>query len=64
MPVPKKRMSRTRRDRRRANHDKVEAPNLATCPACGAHKLAHRVCGACGFYKDRYVLSVPETVEE
>lgn len=58
MPVPKKRMSRTRRDRRRANHDKLDAPSLTSCPSCGEQKLPHRVCGACGFYKNKYVFEV------
>ncbi len=56
MPVPKKRLSRTRRDRRRANHDKLAAPNLSTCSRCKAHKLPHRVCGSCGYYKNREVI--------
>jgi large subunit ribosomal protein L32 len=60
MPVPKKRTSTTRRNRRRANHDKVKRPDLATCSRCGSYKLSHRVCGTCGYYKDRQVIEVPE----
>ncbi len=58
MPVPKEKLSRSRRDRRRANHDKVVKPNLSTCTRCGAFKLSHRACGSCGYYRDRKVLSV------
>ncbi|MFT7621854.1 MAG: large subunit ribosomal protein L32 [Myxococcota bacterium] len=60
MPVPKKRTSRSRRDRRRANHDRVDSPNLSTCSRCQAFKMPHRVCGACGYYKNREVIVVPE----
>jgi len=62
MPVPKKRTSQSRRNRRRANHDRLTPQQLASCPACGEKKMPHRVCGACGFYKDRYVIEVPEVV--
>ncbi|HIA03933.1 MAG TPA: 50S ribosomal protein L32 [Myxococcales bacterium] len=61
MPVPKKRTSTSRRNRRRANHDKVERPNLSTCSRCGAFKMPHRVCGACGYYKDRQVIETEGT---
>lgn len=60
MPVPKKRTSRARRDRRRANHDKLAAPNLGRCSRCGEVKQPHRVCGSCGYYKNREVISVPD----
>jgi [acyl-carrier-protein] S-malonyltransferase len=33
--VPKRRTSRSKRDMRRAQHDKVVAPNLVACPKCG-----------------------------
>ncbi len=56
MAVPKKRKSKSRRDMRRAQHDKVGAINLGTCPSCFAPKLPHRMCTACGFYKDRTVV--------
>ncbi len=60
MPVPKKRLSRARRDRRRANHDKVSRPHLSTCPRCSAFKMPHRVCGTCGYYKNREVIEIPD----
>ena len=58
MPVPKKRHSRARRDRRRANHDKVLRPSLSVCSRCQSFKLPHRVCGTCGYYKNRQVIEV------
>ena len=51
MAVPKRRKSRSKRDMRRANHDKVTAPNLIPCPNCSEPSVAHRVCPSCGFYK-------------
>ena len=58
MPVPKERLSRSRTGSRRANHDKIEKANLSTCTKCGAYKLPHHVCGACGFYKNRQVIEM------
>ena len=53
MAVPKRKTSRSRRDMRRAHHDKVAAPNVIPCPKCGDMMLPHRVCPACGHYKGR-----------
>jgi large subunit ribosomal protein L32 len=61
MPVPKKRTSSSRTKMRRANHDRVEKPNLSKCSRCGAFKQPHRVCGSCGYYKDRQVIDVPDS---
>lgn len=55
MAVPKRRKSKSRRDMRRAQHDKISAPNLVPCPNCGEPKLPHRVCGYCGHYRGREV---------
>lgn len=57
MAVPKRRTSRMKRDQRRANHDKVTAPNLATCANCGDVMVPHRVCPSCGHYKGREVVA-------
>jgi large subunit ribosomal protein L32 len=55
MAVPKKRTSRTRRDKRRATH-KVSAPRLNECPRCHSPRLPHRVCPVCGTYAGREVI--------
>lgn len=60
MAVPKRRKSSSRRDMRRAQHDKVEAPKLASCPNCSAPVVTHRVCPSCGYYKGRLVLAGAE----
>jgi len=41
---------------RRANHDKVTAPNIVPCTNCSAPMVPHRICPACGFYKGKAVL--------
>jgi large subunit ribosomal protein L32 len=44
---------------RRANHDKVTAPNLIPCPNCGEAMVAHRACPSCGHYKGREIVAQP-----
>ncbi|HEV7918958.1 MAG TPA: 50S ribosomal protein L32 [Solirubrobacterales bacterium] len=52
MAVPKQKQSHSRTNKRRSQH-KVTAKNVHECPRCSAPKLAHRVCGECGFYAGR-----------
>src|SRR3954453_2535210 len=54
MAVPKRKTSKSRRDKRRATHS-LEAPRVNSCPQCGSPKRAHRVCPTCGTYKGREV---------
>lgn len=63
MAVPKRRTTRAKRDQRRANHDKVTAPNVAPCSNCGEMTRPHRICGSCGQYKGRAVVAVKAAVE-
>lgn len=51
MAVPKSKVSKARRDKRRANW-KLEVPGLIKCE-CGAYRLPHRICPACGKYNGR-----------
>ncbi|MBS5660309.1 MAG: 50S ribosomal protein L32 [Clostridiales bacterium] len=51
MAVPKRRVSKTRRDKRRSSVWKLETPALSKCTQCGELKMPHRVCGNCGYYK-------------
>ncbi len=55
-PLPKRKLSSGRRDRRRA-HDALKARNVVVCPNCGEPRLPHRVCPKCGFYQGREVLT-------
>jgi len=59
MPVPKRKVSKSKRDMRRA-HQKLNAPALMACPQCGETKLPHHACPSCGSYKGRTVIEVEE----
>ena len=51
MAVPKRHLSKARRDKRRSNVWKLEAPALVKCSNCGSLKLPHQAFGNCGYYK-------------
>jgi len=57
MAVPKKRHTKSRRDRRRS-HIKLKKMNLNLCPKCKEPVLPHRVCLSCGTYKGQEVIDV------
>jgi len=59
MAVPKRRTSRSRRDKRRSHHA-LAAPARSDCPQCKAPRTPHRVCPSCGHYRDRAVLETGE----
>ena len=58
MAVPKCKVSKARRDKRRSNVWKLSAPTLVKCPQCGELKVPHQVCGRCGYYKGKEVINV------
>ncbi len=60
MAVPKRKVSKARRDKRRNSHWKLTIPGIVKCPECGAMRLPHRACRACGKYNGREVLKVEE----
>ncbi len=61
MGVPKKRMSKMRRDRRRAGNNKLKsAVQVNACSQCGAAVQPHRICPACGNYKGKKVVAAAE----
>ncbi len=51
MAVPKGKVSKARRDKRRSSVWKLEAPGVTKCPKCGAYRLPHRMCKNCMTYK-------------
>ncbi|OMH40920.1 50S ribosomal protein L32 [Desulfurobacterium indicum] len=59
MAVPKRRVSSTRRDKRRT-HWKAAKPAISVCPNCYQPKLPHRVCKHCGYYNGKQVIEVEE----
>ena len=50
MPVPKRKVSRARRDKRSASK-KIRPATLAICQTCQSSVLPHQVCRECGHYK-------------
>jgi large subunit ribosomal protein L32 len=54
MAVPKRKTSKSRRDKRRAQH-KIEAPRVSVCAVCGRPKQSHRMCPTCKTYRGREV---------
>jgi large subunit ribosomal protein L32 len=57
LAVPRGKVSKSKRDKRRANW-KIELPGLTKCPQCQEIKLPHRVCPHCGYYKGREAVKV------
>lgn len=55
MAVPKKKVSKSRRDMRRSHHA-LKMTNLVECPNCGELKRPHHLCQACGYYDGREVI--------
>ena len=55
MAVPKKKISKSKRDMRRA-HDSLLSSKYDECPNCGEWKRPHHICGECGFYDGREVV--------
>ena len=60
MAVPKRKVSKARRDKRRSNNWKLAIPGMAKCSKCGKYVLAHRVCKECGYYGGKEVVKVSE----
>ncbi|HHP50744.1 MAG TPA: 50S ribosomal protein L32 [Moorella mulderi] len=60
MGVPKRRVSKARKNKRRSQWLQIAPPNLVECPHCHQLKLSHRACPHCGYYKGRPVLEVAE----
>ena len=63
MGVPKKRLPKGRRNKRRM-HIFLKRPNLAKCPKCGHFILPHTVCSYCGYYRGIEIINVLEKLEK
>jgi large subunit ribosomal protein L32 len=53
--LPKRKISKGRRDRRRM-HDQLRPASLVECDNCGALKRPHTVCRECGYYRGREIV--------
>ena len=56
MAVPKRKRSKERNRRRRAQQ-KLKKVTLVLCPNCKSLKPSHRVCPVCGYYAGRQVIT-------
>jgi large subunit ribosomal protein L32 len=56
MAVPKKKVTKSRRNMRRSHHALSSTKSLE-CPNCGELKRPHHVCAACGYYDGREVVA-------
>jgi len=56
-PLPKRKISKSRRNRRRA-HDGLSLPHLVLDPDTGEYRVSHRVCKKTGMYKGNQVIEV------
>ncbi len=55
MAVPKRKKSKSKRNKRRT-HQKITGADLTSCPQCGDARLPHHACPSCGTYKGRTVI--------
>jgi len=55
MGVPKRRVSKARKNKRRSEWLKIDMPNLAECPQYHELKPTHTLCPSCGYYKGKAV---------
>ena len=60
MAVPKRKVSKARKNKRRSNVWKLAAPVFSRCPQCGELKRPHVVCKSCGYYKGKEIIHVEE----
>ena len=59
MAVPKNKVSKARRNKRRANW-KLSVPGMVKCPQCHEFKMPHRVCKFCGYYNGKEVIKIED----
>ena len=57
MAVPKKKVSKSRRNQRRS-HDALKPSSSVECANCGELKRPHHICAACGYYDGREVVEI------
>lgn len=59
MAVPKRKTSKSRRDKRRT-HFKAKMPAWATCSNCGESCRPHHVCNNCGHYNGKEIIEIKD----
>ena len=63
MAVPKIKVSKARRNSRKANW-KVSTPSVVKCPHCHEYTLPHQVCSKCGYYKGEQIVDTTKKSKE
>ena len=63
MAVPKKKISTSRRGKRRS-HDALKNVNILECTNCGEPKLAHQICLYCNYYDNKEIVETVQKDEE
>ena len=58
-PLPKRKVSRSRRNRRRS-HDALTLNHLVECDTCGEYHVSHHVCPKCGAYGGETIMDVDD----
>ena len=59
MAVPKRKISKERKRKRRSHHA-LRAPNVIECPECNEPRISHRACPQCGYYNGIQVVASKE----
>lgn len=59
MPVPKRKRSKARRDKRFANKG-MQIKQFTKCANCEKTRMPHQACKGCGFYKGAKVLQTKD----
>ncbi|MEM1115060.1 MAG: 50S ribosomal protein L32 [Bacteroidota bacterium] len=62
MANPKRKHSKARTAKRRAQYKIKSLPQTHECTHCGTTKLMHRACPTCGYYRGRAVVERPDYV--
>lgn len=63
MAVPKGKISKARRNSRKANW-KVSTPSIVECPNCHEMKKPHMICKKCGYYNGKEVIAQKKEEKE
>lgn len=63
MAVPKRKTSKSKRDKRRTHH-KLKLLSIVECPRCHSKMISHRVCENCGYYAEHEIIIFEEKGKE
>lgn len=64
MAVPKRKVSKSKRNSRRAAVSKLGNPAMVECPNCHELTAPHKACSNCGYYNGKEILKDGKLVKE